>query len=288
MSFYRRGNFGNDGDETDGSINRRMQGLGKSGPDTDDEETRNRFGDASSLSETEEEHQRGEKRKPKDSKARGRANKRSREQGTPTGVTLKSKEQKIDLPEPRFRARFDQDGVLIKASSEREEANRLAHLDKERRFIADARPHRPNGGQRGGGGGLDDWQQQRSRNNRPDGRGHSKGRPNDGYGKKHNFNNKMHPGATQGSNAARNSFFGATKTSGAAQTENRPMASNLTEQGASAPTAPDTTDNNLEKQLTNSFTAPKPSSSKSLNPSFAAMLAETYFEFDLLSSITSF
>jgi hypothetical protein len=57
---------------------------------------------------------------------------------------------KIDLPEPRFRARFDQDGVLIKASSEREEANRLARLDKERRFIADASPHRPNGGQRGG------------------------------------------------------------------------------------------------------------------------------------------
>jgi hypothetical protein len=84
----------------------------------------------------------------------------------------------------------------------------------------------------------------------------------------------MHPGATQGSNAARNSFFGATQTPGAAQAENRPTARNLTEQGASAPTASEITDNNLENQLTNSFTAPKPSSSKSLNPSFAAMLAE--------------
>jgi hypothetical protein len=273
MSFYRRGNSGNDGDETDGSINRRMRGLGKSGPDTDDEETRNRYGDVSSPSESEEDHQRGEKKKPRGSKSRGRANKRSREQGTPTGVTPKSKEMKVDLPEPRFRARFDKDGVLIKASSEREEANRLARLDKERRFIAEARPHRPNGGQRGGGGDID-WQKQRSRNNRPEGRGRSEGRPNDGYGKKSNFNNRMHPGATQGSNAARNSFFGATQTSGAAQAENRPTARKSTEQGASAPTASEIPDNNLENQLTNSFTAPKPSSSKSLNPSFAAMLAE--------------
>jgi hypothetical protein len=66
MSFYRRGNFGNDGDETDGSINRRMQDLGKSGPDTD-EETRNRHGDASSESEEDHGLQRGEKRKPKGS-----------------------------------------------------------------------------------------------------------------------------------------------------------------------------------------------------------------------------
>jgi hypothetical protein len=275
MSFYRRSNFGNDGDETDGSINRRMQDLGKSGPDTD-EETRNRHGDASSESEEDHGLQRGEKKKPRGSKSRGRANKRSREQGTPTGVTPKSKEQKVDLPEPRFRARFDKDGVLIKASSEREEANRLARLDKERRFIAEARPHRPNGGQRGGGGDLDDWQKQRSRNNRPDGRGRSEGRTNDGYGKKFNFNNKMHPGATQGSNAARNSFFGATQTPGAAQAENRPTARNQTEQGASAPTASEIPDNNLENQLTNSFTAPKPSNStsKSLNPSFAAMMVE--------------
>jgi hypothetical protein len=266
MSFYRRGSYGNDGDETDGSINRRMRGLGKSGPDTDDEETRDRY-QVSSPSESEEDHQRGEKRKPRGSKSRGRANKRSREQGTPTGVTPKSKELKVDLPEPRFRAKFDKDGVLIKASGEREEANRLARLDKERRFIAEARPHRPNGGQRGGGGDID-WQKQRSRNNRPE------GRPNDG--KKLNFNNRMHPGATQGSNAARNSFFGATQTSGAAQAENRPTARKSTEQGASAPTASEIPDNNLEKQLTNSFTAPKPSSSnsKSLNPTFAAMLAE--------------
>jgi hypothetical protein len=57
------------------------------------------------------------------------------------------------------------------------------------------------------------------------------------------------------------------------QKKNRPTARNLTKQGAPAPTASDTDDKDPENQLMNSFTAPKPSN-KSLNPSFAAMMAE--------------
>jgi hypothetical protein len=46
-SSFRRGNYGNNGDDTDGSINRRMRDLGKSGQESDDldlEDTRDRNG----------------------------------------------------------------------------------------------------------------------------------------------------------------------------------------------------------------------------------------------------
>jgi hypothetical protein len=69
----------------------------------------------------------------------------------------KAKEARIDA-EPRFSAKFDGDGVLIEASAEREAANRRARIDKEKRYIAEARPHKARSGG-GGGGDLDnDWQ----------------------------------------------------------------------------------------------------------------------------------
>jgi hypothetical protein len=141
MAYYRRGNYGNNGEDTDGSINRRMRDLGKSGPESDDEETRDRNGDVSGESSEEDyDLNRGERKKPrsKSSRYRSRSTKRARDKGTPSGVTPKSKEPRIEVPELRVGAKFDGDGVLIKPSKEREEAIRRALDDKERRFITEA------------------------------------------------------------------------------------------------------------------------------------------------------
>jgi hypothetical protein len=185
-----------------------MRNLGKSKKESD-EDTRDRNGDVSEESE-DYDLNRGEKRKPKSSRFRSRSTKRARAQGMPSGVTPKSKEPRIEVPESRFGAKFDWDayGVMIKPSKEREEAIRRVRDDKEKRYIADARPHRPSGGERGGGGDLDsdDWQQQRGRGNRDGGRGSGRGRGrnsdrsanNDKYGK--NFTSKLinNSGATLG------------------------------------------------------------------------------------------
>jgi hypothetical protein len=117
-SSFRRGNYG-DGDETDGSINRRMGNLGKSAQESNDEEDpRDRNGDVSDESDYDG---RGEKRKPKSSRFRSRSNKRARAQGTPLGVTPNSKEPRMEpLPELRVGLKIDGDGVLVKPSRERE------------------------------------------------------------------------------------------------------------------------------------------------------------------------
>jgi hypothetical protein len=140
--------------------------MGKSGPKSDYKETRDRDGDCSESSEEEYDLKvKGEKMKKTSSRFRSRSNKRARDKGTPTGVTPKSKEPRIEVPEARFGAKFDGDGIMIKPSKEREEAIRRVRDDKEKRYIAKARPYLPSGGERGGGGDLDsdDWQVQRGR-----------------------------------------------------------------------------------------------------------------------------
>jgi hypothetical protein len=93
--------------------------------------------DESASTEEEEETRRGERKKSNSSRYRSRSTKRTR--GTPSGLTPKAKEARIDA-EPRFSAKFDWDGVLIEASAEREAANRRARIDKEKRYIASPRP----------------------------------------------------------------------------------------------------------------------------------------------------
>jgi hypothetical protein len=112
----------------------------------------------------------------------------------------------------RFGAKFDGDGVMIKPSKEREEAIRRVRDDKEKRYIANAWPYRPSGGERGGGGDLDsdDWQVQRGRSSggRGNGRGHGRTSErlcnNDKHGK-NTKNLNLNSGATLGSTAARKS-----------------------------------------------------------------------------------
>jgi hypothetical protein len=244
-------------------------------------------GDVSSEDSEDYDLNRGKKRKPKSSRFRSRSTKRARAQGTPSGVTPKSKEPRIEVPESRFGAKFDGDGVMIKPSKEREEAIRRVRDDKEKRFIAEARPHRPSGGERGGGGDLDfeNWQQQCGRNNRDGGRGSGRGRGrnmdrtgNDDKNSK-NFTIKhlnSNSGATMGAAAARksNSFGDSASTTNAAQGRektNRPLAGNTVEQGGATHTAPD---NNLENIVMNTLSVPERVSAKSANPNFAAMMAK--------------
>jgi hypothetical protein len=277
-SSFGRGGY-RDGDETDGSINRRMGNLGKSAQESEDEDPRDRIGDASDESDQEK----GEKRKQKSSRFRSRSNKRARAQGTPSGVTPNSKEPRIEpLPELRVGLKIDADGKLVKPSREREEAIRRAQEDKERRFIAAARPHRPSGGERGGGGGLDSsWLQQRSRNNRDEGRnnrveGRDRGRTTERTGKNSFIKHKnTNPGAVNEAAAARksNSFGDTASTSGAAQVEkSRPMARKNPDNSDSDP------DNDKDKELTKHFSAPErttaKTTTKSNNPSFAAMMVK--------------
>jgi hypothetical protein len=99
---------------------------------------------------------------------------------------------------------FDGDGVLMK----REAANRRARIDKEKRYIAEARPHKARSG--GGGGDHDnDWQIQRGRSNgRGRGRNANAGnsRNEDRNGKNHKFTHlKPNSGATNEEAAARGS-----------------------------------------------------------------------------------
>jgi hypothetical protein len=151
------------------------------------------------------------------------------------------------LPELRVGLKIDVDG----------------NLDKERRFIAAARPHRPSGGERGGGGGLDSsWLQQRSRNNRDDGRNNrddgrnnrDRGRTTERTGKNNFIKHKnSNPGAVNEAAAARksNSFGDSASTSGAAQVEKtRPMA-------RKTPDDPDNSDSDPDKELTKHFSAPE-------------------------------
>jgi hypothetical protein len=113
MASYYSDGYGNggNGDDTDRSLNNRMRKMGKaSKPVYESDES-----DESTSSE-EEETRRGERKKSNSSRYRSRSNKRTR--GTPSGLTAKAKEARIDA-EPRFSAKFDGDGVLIEASAER-------------------------------------------------------------------------------------------------------------------------------------------------------------------------
>jgi hypothetical protein len=285
-SYYRKSGGAGDGtgDETDRSINRKMRNMGKSGPEESDrEETRDRDGDCSESSDYDLNSKvKGEKKKKASSRYRSRSTKRARDKGTPTGVTPKSKEPRIEVPEARFGAKFDGDGVMIKPSKEREEAIRRVREDKEMRFIANARPHRPSGGERGGGGDLesDDWQVQRGRSN---GRGRGRTSERQENNKKHGKNNKnqnLNSGATLGSTAARksNSFGDSAPIATAAQETNkpRPLArNNSTEQGGATYTAPDNSGlgSNPGKKLMNPFAVPERVAAKSANPNFAAAMA---------------
>jgi hypothetical protein len=284
-SYYRKSGGAGDGtgDETDRSIDRRMKNMGKSGPESDHEETRDRDGDCSESSDEYDLNSKvkGEKKKKTSSRFRSRSSKRARAQGTPSGVTPNSKEPRMEpLPELRVGLKIDVDGNLVKPSREREEAIRRAQEDKERRFIAAARPHRPSGGERGGGGGLDSsWLQQRSRNNRDDGRNNrddgrnnrDRGRTTERTGKNNFIKHKnSNPGAVNEAAAARksNSFGDSASTSGAAQVEKtRPMA-------RKTPDNPDNSDSDPDKELTKHFSAPERITAKSNNPSFAAMMVK--------------
>jgi hypothetical protein len=289
-SYYRKSGGAGDGtgDEADRSINRKMRNMGKSGPESDHEETRDRDGDCSESSDEYDLNSKvkGEKKKKASSRYRSRSTKRARDKGTPTGVTPKSKEPRIEVPEARFGAKFDRDGVMIKPSKEREEAIRRVREDKEKRFIANARPHRPSGGERGGGGDLDsdDWQVQRGRSNgRGNGRGRGRTSERLDTNNKHGKNTKnlnLNSGATLGSTAARksNSFGDSASTATAARetNETRPLArKNSTEQGGATHTAPDNSGlgSNPGKQLMNPFAVPERVTAKSANPNFAAAMA---------------
>jgi hypothetical protein len=197
MASYYSDGYGNggNGDDTDRSLNNRMKKMGKaSKPVYESDES-----DESTSSE-EEETRRGERKKSNNSRYRSRSMKRSR--GTPSGLTPKAKEARIDA-EPRFSAKFDGDGVLIEASAEREAANCRARIDKEKRYIAEARPHKARSGG-GGGGHLDnDWQTQRGRSTGR-GRGRNEGnRTEDRNGKNLKFKHlKPNSGATNEASAA--------------------------------------------------------------------------------------
>jgi hypothetical protein len=276
MASYLNDGYGNDGngDDTDRSLNRRMKKMGKSKPIYETET------DESASTEEEEETRRGERRKSNNSRYRSRSMKRSR--GTPSGLTPKAKEARIDA-EPRFSAKFDADGVLIEASAEREADNRRARIDKEKRYIAEARPHKARSGG-GGGGDLDnDWQNQRGRSIGR-GRGRNEGnshRNEDRNGKKLNLKHpKPNSGATNEAAAARgsNSLGDTAPCTAVAQDgtkTTRPMARNTLEQDGSAPPAPDNRDNSLTTKIMNHLsdkTPPVKQTSK--NPNFAAMMTK--------------
>jgi hypothetical protein len=265
------GSNGGTGDDTDRSLTRRMKKLGKSKP-VFEEST-----EESDQSTEEESETRKNDRRKSNSRYRSRSTKRSRE--TPSGLTPNAKEARFDA-EPRFSAKFDADGAIIEPSAEREAANRRARIDKEKRYIAQARPHKARSGG-GGGGDLDnDWQQNR-------GRSTGRGKRNEGNrttreeknGKKlYITNSKTNSGATNESAAARgsNSLGDTTApTSNVAQDESkttRPMARNSSEQIGQVPSAPDNRDKSQTSQLMNNFSDTPPQTTK--NPNFSAMMAK--------------
>jgi hypothetical protein len=270
-SFNLSGGHG-DGDDTDRSVNRRMRKMGKSKPvyETESDET------DESESEEEETLRRGEWRKSKTNSSRYRSRSTKRVRGTPSGLTPKAKEARIDA-EPRFSAKFDGDGVLIEASAEREAANRRARIDKEKRYIAEARPHKARSGG-GGGGDLDDWQTQRGRSTgRGRGRNDGNSRIEDRNGKNLKIKHlKPNSGATNEAAAAKgsNSLGDTAPPTAVAQNgakTTRPMARNNLEQGGSAPPAPDNSDNSLATKVMNHL-SDTTAKQKSKNPHFAAMM----------------
>jgi hypothetical protein len=271
MASYYSDGYGNggNGDDTDRSLNNRMRKMGKaSKPVYESDES-----DESTSSE-EEETRRGERKKSNSSRYRSRSNKRTR--GTPSGLTPKAKEARIDA-EPRFSAKFDGDGVLIEASAEREAANRRARIDKEKRYIAEARPHKARSGG-GGGGDLDDWQTQRGRSTgRGRGRNDGNSRIEDRNGKNLKIKHlKPNSGATNEAAAAKgsNSLGDTAPPTAVAQNgakTTRPMARNNLEQGGSAPPAPDNSDNSLATKVMNHL-SDTTAKQKSKNPHFAAMM----------------
>jgi hypothetical protein len=124
-SSQGKGSGNGNGDDTDRSLNRRMKKLGKSSKPAFDTETES---DESSSSDD----GRGERRKYKkanNSRYRSRSTRRARSEAGQGA-------------EPRFSGKFDGNGVLIEASAEREAANMRARIDKEKRYIAEARPHK--------------------------------------------------------------------------------------------------------------------------------------------------
>jgi hypothetical protein len=173
-------------------------------------------------------------------------------------------------------------GAIIEPSAEREAANRRARIDKEKRYIAQARPHKARSGG-GGGGDLDnDWQQHRGRST---GRGRGRNEGNrtdreDKNGKKlYIKHSKTNSGATNESAAARgsNSFGDTAPASAVAQDESkttRPMARTSLEQDGQAPSAPDNRDNSLTSKLMNHFSETPPVKQTSKNPNFSAMMAK--------------
>jgi hypothetical protein len=275
MASYLSDGYGN-GDDTDRSLNRRMKKMGKSKPIY---ETETEKSDESASTEEEEETRRGERRKSKSNNSRYRSRSMKRSRGTPSGLTPKAKEARIDA-EPRFSAKFDGDGVLIEASAEREAANRRARIDKEKRYIAEARPHKARSGG-GGGGDLDnDWQTQRGRSTGR-GRGRNEGnRTEDRNGKNLKFKHlKPNSGATNEAAAARgsNSLGDTAPPTAVAQNgakTTRPMARNTLQQEGSAPSAPDNPDNRLTTKVMNHLSDTTAKVQKSKNPNFAAMMTK--------------
>jgi hypothetical protein len=276
-SYLNHGSNDGNGDDTDRSLNRRMKKMGKSKPIFEESTDES---DESASTEEEEETRKGERRKSRSNNSRYRSRSMKRSRGTPSGLTPKAKEARIDA-EPRFSAKFDADGAIIEPSAEREAANRRARIDKEKRYIAEARPHKARSGD-GGGGNLDnDWQNHRGRSTGR-GRGRNEGnRTEDRNGKKLYIKHlKPNSGATNEPAAARgsNSLGDTAPASAVAQDETkttRPMARNTSEQDGPAPPGPDNRDNSLTSKIMNHFsdkTPPVKQTSK--NPNFAAMMTK--------------
>jgi hypothetical protein len=266
-SSQGKGSGNGNGDDTDRSLNRRMKKLGKSSKPAFDTETES---DESSSSDD----GRGERRKYKkanNSRYRSRSTRRARSEAGQGA-------------EPRFSGKFDGNGVLIEASAEREAANMRARIDKEKRYIAEARPHKARSG--GGGGGDikgNDWQIQRGRTN---GRGNAGNRREDQpTGKKLTFKaSKTYFGATDEGAASRGSNshgdINAPPTDVArSKNFNRPLAQKKLEEEGSAPSTPENSkDPNSDKdpakqKLTNHLSETEVVQ-KSKNPNYAAMMAK--------------
>jgi hypothetical protein len=153
------------------------------------------------------------------------------------------------------KSKFDGDGVLIEASAEREAANRRARIDN-------------------------DWQIQRGRSTGR-GRGRNEGnRTEDRNGKNLKLKHlKPNSGATNEAAAARgsNSLGDTAPPTAVAQSgakTYRPMAGKNSEQGGSAPPAPDNSGNSQASQVMNHLSDTESAKPKSANPNFAAMKEE--------------
>jgi hypothetical protein len=221
----------------------------------------------------------GRTRRPGDRKFRKRTQKRDRETSG-SGLTPTAKEQKKDAHMPRFATKFDEDGNLVKPTEAQEAATKRARDDRASRFIANARSHRPSGGDGRGGGDLDGRSDVRGR-----GQGRGRGRGNDRNSSDTSRNGKFNSHYLPSSGIAQSSSGSGADQGGVRFSDSGPKAKKINDHskpGANASAAPSAKDNDINKDetLTNSFSVPKaphpPSAFKTNNPTFAALMAKRW------------